>query len=133
MITVSTIANRVFIKKTDDEFCTLFITCLPSLTTFGRDEKFDFKSTSFEMFLATSLPSAMAIEQSASFKAKVSLTPSPVIATTFPLFFKALIIVYFCSGVTLPKTVNLSAICSTSFVESPSSETYLSLFSTPTL
>ena len=132
VITVKTMAKSVFIRKIEEEFCTLLMTCLPSFTTFGSDEKLDFKSTSFEIDLATSLPSAIAIEQSASFKARVSLTPSPVIATTLPLFFSAFIIVYFCSGVTLPKTVNLSAICSTSLVDKPSKETYLSLFSTPT-
>ena len=84
------------------------------------------------MFLATSLPSAIAIEQSASLSARVSLTPSPVIATTLPLFLSAFTMVYFCSGVTLPNTVNWSAICSTSLVLRFSSERYLSLFSTPT-
>ena len=126
------IAKNVFIKNSDDEFCTLFTTCLPSFTTDGSEEKLDSSSTSFEIFLATSLPSAIAIEQSASLSARVSLTPSPVMATTLPLFFKALIMVYFCSGVTRPKTVNWSAICSTSLSEKFSRETYLSLCSTPT-
>ena len=111
----------------------MFITCLPSLTTAGREENFESIKTSLDIFLATSLPSAIAIEQSASFNARVSLTPSPVIATTWPFDLRVFISVYFCSGETLPKTVNFSANCSTSFRLLFSRDIYLSKFSTPTL
>ena len=84
------------------------------------------------MFLATSLPSAMAMEQFASLSASVSLTPSPVIATTFPCVLSVLTMVCFCSGVTRPKTVNLLAICATSCKLMFSREIYLSLSFTPT-
>ena len=43
--------------------------------------------------------------QSAHFNASTSLTPSPVIATTLPAILNASIIFFFCSGITLPKTV----------------------------
>ena len=108
------------------------MTCLPSATTLGRDENFEFMRTRFEMLRATSLPSAIAIEQSASFKARVSLTPSPVIATTLPFCLSVFMIACFCSGETRPKTVNLSAISQTSSMLIFSSETYLSASSTPT-
>ena len=43
--------------------------------------KLFFNKTICEALLAASLPEAIAIEQSAAFKASTSLTPSPVIAT----------------------------------------------------
>ena len=46
-------------------------------------------STSWAALDAASLPEAMATEQSASRKARISLTPSPVIPTVFPCFFNA--------------------------------------------
>ena len=57
------------------------------------------------MFLAASLPCAIAIEQSASLRAMTSLTPSPVIAVMCPLRFSAAIMFFFCIGVTRPNTV----------------------------
>ena len=54
---------------------------------------------------AASLPEAIATEQSASFMARMSLTPSPVIATVWPAFCIACTSFCFCAGVTRPKTV----------------------------
>lgn len=47
----------------------------------GTAEKSEFKRTSLAERRAASEPSPMAIEQSASFMARISLTPSPVMAT----------------------------------------------------
>ena len=56
----------------------------PSATTAGMEEKSEFMSTRSEIWAATSLPEAMAMLQSASFRASTSLTPSPVMATVWP-------------------------------------------------
>ena len=55
--------------------------------------------------MAASLPAAMAIPQSASFKARTSLTPSPTIPVTFPSASRAFTMACFFSGETRPKTV----------------------------
>ena len=47
----------------------------------------------------------MATLQSASFMARISFTPSPVMATVCPLFWSEWIKSCFCLGVTRPKTV----------------------------
>ena len=86
----------------------LFTTLLPSETTEGILEKSESIKTSIDAFDAASLPEAMATEQSASLKARTSFTPSPVIPTVLPCFLSALTNASFCSGVTLPNTVNLS-------------------------
>ena len=65
----------------------LLTTLLPSSTTSGIHEKSDYRSTSCDACAAASLPEAIAILQSASFKARTSFTPSPVIATVFPASF----------------------------------------------
>ena len=52
-----------------------------------------------------SLPEATEIAQSASFIAKISFTPSPVIATVLPACLIERIKSAFCSGVTRPNTV----------------------------
>ena len=59
------------------------MTRLPSLTICGMALKLFFNKTICEALLAASLPEAIAIEQSAAFKANTSLTPSPVIATVW--------------------------------------------------
>ena len=64
--------------------------------------------TSCDACAAASLPDAIATEQSASFSAKTSFTPSPVIATVLPAFLRALTNLRFWSGVTLPNTVYLN-------------------------
>ena len=54
-------------------------------------EKSEFKRTMWLTLLTASFPLAIAIEQSASFNAKMSFTPSPVIATVFPSLLIVLI------------------------------------------
>ena len=74
--------------------------------------KSESSNTTCDAFLAASDPEPTEIEQSASFIAKISFTPSPVIATFNPNSFKALIICLFCSGLTLPKILYFStALC----------------------
>ena len=66
----------------------LLTTLLPSSTTSGIHEKSDSRSTSWDACAAASLPDAMAMLQSASLSARTSLTPSPVMATVCPAFFR---------------------------------------------
>ena len=94
-----------FTKNSEPERCKLFTTLRPSLTTFGIFEKSDSKSTTCEACTAASEPLAIATEQSASFSANTSFTPSPTIATVLPASFKMLMIRRFWSGVTRPSTV----------------------------
>ena len=61
-------------------------------------------------------PEPIAIEQSASFNAITSFTPSPVMATVLFLLFKANTSSFFCSGVTRPKIEYESTTISTSFI-----------------
>ena len=76
----------------------------PSLTACTIEEKSSSNNTNAADSLATSVPlSPIAIPIWADFKAGASLTPSPVIATTSPLDFKALTIRNFCSGIALAK------------------------------
>ena len=75
-----------------------------------------------------SLPDATVIEQSDSFIARISLTPSPVMATVCPAFFNALTRMAFCSGVTRPNTLYFVALAASLI---PSRLTYLSAPSTP--
>ena len=96
--------NIVLIKNIDADIVILLITRRPSSTIWGIASKLLSSKTRFAAFLAASLPDAIAIEQSASLKARTSLTPSPVIATVWPCCFKATTIAFFCCGVTLPKT-----------------------------
>ena len=79
----------VFTKNKDAERCILFIVLLPSATTLGIDAKLESKSTNWATFFVASLPFCIAILQSAAFNAKTSFTPSPVMATVFPLLFSA--------------------------------------------
>ena len=69
----------------------------------GTAEKSEFRRTSLAERRAASEPSPIAMEQSASFMAKMSLTPSPVMATVFPCFLRALMRLDFCFGVTRAK------------------------------
>ena len=94
----------VLMSSKDADLSTLLIVLLPSATTSGREAKLESSNTNWLTFLAASEPLAIAMEQSAHFKAKTSLTPSPVIATVCPWLCKALISIFFCSGVTRPKT-----------------------------
>ncbi len=91
----------------------LLTTCLPSSTTFGMCTKSESSRTTCATCAVASLPDAIATLQSASFIAKISLTPSPVIATVCPFFCKADTKACFCFGVTRPKTVFVSSASST--------------------
>ena len=101
---VSTTEKIVFTRKSEAELWMLLMTRRPSRTIYGMDAKLESSSTRLEQSFAASLPAAMATLQSASFRASTSLTPSPVIATVCPFFFKACTMDFFCSGVTRPKT-----------------------------
>ena len=127
------IVKKVFIRNNELDFWMLLITLLPSATTLGMLAKLLSSSTKWLTLRVASLPLAIAIEQSASFKAKISLTPSPVMATLCPLFFKALTKIIFCSGLTLPNTVYFSAASTTCCSLNPSKLINFSAFSTPTL
>ena len=88
---------------------------LPSSTAFTIDAKLSSVSTISEASLATSVPVIpIATPISEFFKAGASFTPSPVIATTWPLFFKAFKILTLCSGLTLAHITILSTILSSS-------------------
>ena len=96
------------------------ITRRPSATTLGIEPKLESSNTKWLTLRAASEPLAKAIEQSASFKAKMSFTPSPVIATVFPNSFKVITNNFFCAGETRPNTVYLSAARITSLSDNPS-------------
>ena len=130
---VKTVAKTVLIKKIETALCKLLITLRPSLTTSGRAENDESSETRCDTFLAASDPEAIAIEQSATRSAKISLTPSPVIATVCPSSFKLAIITSFCSGVTRPKITYSLVMCLTSSKDIPSREMYLSAPSMPAL
>ena len=75
----------------------------PSSIILGTESKSEFRSTILLARRAASEPSPMARLTSASFIARMSLTPSPVIATVLPCFFKALTSCFFSDGVTRVK------------------------------
>ena len=81
---------------------------LPSFTTCGMEAKLESSKTRFETVRAASLPEAIAMLQSASFSARTSFTPSPVIATAWPWSFNACTNFSFCCGVTRPNTLYCS-------------------------
>ena len=100
------------IKKTLAVLVTLFTTFRPSITTCGRLVKSESSSTTCATWRLASLPSATAMEQSASRSARRSLTPSPVMATWCPCRFSAHTSSFFCPGVTLANTAYCWQICS---------------------
>ena len=81
----------VLTRKSEALRSRLFIDRLPSATTLGMEAKLLSKSTKLLTFLAASDPDAIAMEQSASFNASTSFTPSPVIATVCPFALSAFI------------------------------------------
>lgn len=81
----------------------LLIDWRPSSIMLGTAEKSESRRTSLALRRAASEPSPIAMEQSASFMAKISLTPSPVIATVRPCLFRAEMSCFFCEGVTRVK------------------------------
>ena len=104
--------EKIFLTRNRlDERSILFTTRLPSMTTCGILEKSDSNKTTCAAWAVASLPDAIAILQSASFMAKISLTPSPVIATVLPSFCSTLTNIFFCSGVTRPNTVCVLTAC----------------------
>ena len=132
VMTAKKVVNSVFIKYIEEEFWMLLMTLLPSNTTLGMEAKLLSINTIWLTFLAASLPEATLTAQSASFMARISLTPSPVMATVLPNDLIALIRMAFCSGDTRPNTVYLLATDTTSLSFSPSSEIYWSASVTPT-
>ena len=96
--------KMVFTKNRELDRCRLLMDCRPSCTTRGMEAKLESSSTRLDTVRAASLPEAMATEQSASFRASTSLTPSPVMATVWPSAFRALTKASFCWGVTRPNT-----------------------------
>ena len=71
--------------------------------TLGTAAKSELRRTSLAERRAASEPSPIAIEQSASFMARISLTPSPVIATVLPCFLRARTRDFFWAGLTRVK------------------------------
>ena len=93
-----------FTRNREAERCKLLMERRPSCTTRGMEAKLESSSTSWETVRAASLPDAIAMLQSASFRANTSLTPSPVMATVCPWALSALTKESFCWGVTRPNT-----------------------------
>ena len=83
--------------------------------------KSESSKTTCAIFLVASFPDSIAILQSAVLRARISLTPSPVMATLCPFACKPSTRLFFCSGVTRPKTVYwLAAWCKSSSVSQAS-------------
>lgn len=97
-------AKTVLERKRAAERSRLLILRRPSAIILGTAAKSELRRTSFAERRAASEPSPIAIETSASFMAKISLTPSPVIATVLPCAFRALIRDFFSEGVTRVKS-----------------------------
>ena len=79
----------VLARKRAVERSRLLMDWRPSSIMLGTEEKSEPKRTILALRRAASEPSPMARLTSASFMARISLTPSPVIATVFPCFLKA--------------------------------------------
>ncbi len=75
----------------------------PSSIILGTASKPESKRTNLAARRAASEPSPIASETSASFMAKISFTPSPVMATVFPCFLRAMMRSFFSAGVTRVK------------------------------
>ena len=132
--TADTMDSSVFTRKSDAERWRLLMERRPSATTLGMLAKSLSTSTRCATFLAASLPAAIATLQSAAFKARVSLTPSPVMATVWPAFCSAKTKAFFCSGFTRPNTPACASAASTSAsVFSVVASTKSSAYSMPTL
>ena len=102
---------------------TLLITRRPSASTDGRCENLPSSSTSCATALVAWAPLPIATPMSASLIASASLTPSPVIATTWPSACSAWTSARFCSGdspgrrPSSPSTISRSS--STSVADGP--------------
>ena len=99
-----TAVKTVLTRKREAERCRLLMERRPSATTSGMWEKSLSARTISETFLAAAEPEAMETEQSASRRARTSLTPSPVMATVRPRRWSAFTRSRFYWGVTRPKT-----------------------------
>ena len=88
---------------------------LPHNTAFTIELKLSSIRVIAAAYLATSVPVIpIANPTSAFFKAGASLVPSPVTATTLPLYLSPVTRAYLSSGLDLAKTSNLSLILSNS-------------------
>ena len=76
----------------------------PSDTMYGTALNASSSSTSWASPRVAAVPDPIAIPRSASLRASASLTPSPVMATTWPARCSDSTIARFCAGVTRPKT-----------------------------
>ena len=96
-------------------FSKIFLPCFTASTIVIKLSSAKIMSAAF---LATSVPFfPIAIPMSAFFNAGASFTPSPVIATTAPVFWKASTIRTLCSGDTLANTEYLEIFFSNSIFE----------------
>lgn len=88
---------------------------LPHRTALTIDSKLSSSKMIAEASLATYVPFIpIAKPTSAFFKAGASLVPSPVTATTFPLYFSPVTRAYLSSGLDLARTSKLGKILSNS-------------------
>lgn len=88
---------------------------LPQRTALTIESKLSSNNIIAEASLATYVPfMPIANPTSAFFKAGASLVPSPVTATTFPLYFNPVTSAYLSSGLDLAKTSSLGKILSNS-------------------
>lgn len=86
---------------------------LPHITAFTIELKLSSNKIIAADYLATSVPAIpIANPTSAFFKAGASFVPSPVTATTSPLYFNPVTRAYLSSGLDLARTNNLSLILS---------------------
>ena len=103
-MTANVAAHTVLVTNRRATRSMLAMTRRPSATTPGNVAKRLSSSTSSATDFAADVPEPMAIPRSASLSASVSLTPSPVIATTSPWLWAALTSLRLTSGVTRPNT-----------------------------
>ena len=101
--TLRTVAKMVFWRKRALLRVTLLMVFLPSKTADLMTEKSFSRRTMSATRRAASAPAPSEIPQSAAFRARTSLTPSPVMATTCPEARRDLTKDCFWSGVTRAK------------------------------
>lgn len=88
---------------------------LPHITAFTIELKLSSRRIIAAAYLATSVPEIpIANPTSAFFKAGASFVPSPVTATTSPLYLRPVTRAYLSSGLDLANTSSLSLILSNS-------------------
>ena len=99
---------------------TLAMTRRPSATTRGITENWLSRRTSWATDRVAAAPDPMATPMSADLRASTSLTPSPVMATTWPRECRAFTMARFCSGTTRPNTECSSRATASASGSSPS-------------